>query len=153
MHFSNVYEAEFELLSLSFIIDEEELIAQMLTNPMVYNMIGIEMCVCYDVFMAKGGTEAVVESFYSSMKAQSMARQYNETLVLRTKLEWTVPPLIQADKFVRETAKIYIEGDKKHKLKSHQWPIIGDGKSSKSYKVSKVIDRLSSSEAYLPFLL
>ena len=72
-------------------------------------MLGIEMCVCYDVCMAKGGTEAVVESFYSSMKAQSMARQDNETLALRTKLEWTVPPLIQADKFVRETAKIYIE--------------------------------------------
>ena len=68
-----------------------------------------------------------------------MARQDNETLALRTKLEWTVPPLIQADKFVRETAKIYIKGDKEHKLKSRQWPIIGDGKSSKSYKVSKVI--------------
>ena len=54
---------------------------------------------------------------------------------------------------MRETAKIYIEGDKKHKLKSHQLPIIGDGKSSKFYKVSKVIDRLSSSEVYLPFLL
>ena len=82
-----------------------------------------------------------------------MARQDNETLALRTKLEWTVPPLIQADKFVHETAKIYIKGDKEHKLKSRQWPIIGDGKSSKSYKVSKVIDRLSSSAAYLPFLL
>ena len=83
MHLSNVYEAEFELLSLCF-IDEEELIAQMLTNPMVYNMLGIEMCISYDVCMAKGGTEAVVESFYSSIKAQSMARQDNETLALRT---------------------------------------------------------------------
>ena len=70
VHFSNVYEAEFELLSLCFIIDEEELIEQMFTNPMVYNMLGIEMCACYDVCMAKGGTEAVVESFYSSTKAQ-----------------------------------------------------------------------------------
>ena len=153
LHFSNVYDAEFEHLSLCFMIDEEELIAQMFTNSMVFNMLGIEMCVCYDICMAKGGTEAIVESFYSSMQAQSMARQDNETLALRTKLEWAMPPLIQADKFVHETAKIYIEGDKEHKLKSHQWPIIGDGKSSKSYKVSKVIDRLSSSEAYLPFLL
>ena len=82
VHFSNVYEAEFELLSLCFIPDEEELIAQMLTNPMVYNMLGVEMCICYDVCMAKGGMEAVVESFYSSMKTQSMARQDNETLAL-----------------------------------------------------------------------
>ena len=88
--------------------------------------------------MAKGGTDAAVESFYSSMKAQSMARQDNETLGLRTKLGWTVPPLIQADKFLRETAKIYIEGDKEHKLKSHQWP------SYWRWQIIKVLQSLQS---------
>ena len=49
VHFSNVYDAEFELLPLSFMIDKEELIAQMFTNPVVFNMLGIEICVCYDI--------------------------------------------------------------------------------------------------------
>ena len=113
VHFKNVYDAEFEFQSLSLAIDEEELLVQMFTNPAVYNMLGVEACICYDICLAKGGTEAVVESFYSSMQAQAMSGgQDNETLALRTKFEWVMPPLIQADKFVKETAKIYIEGNK-----------------------------------------
>ena len=88
VHFKNVYDAQFENQSLSLAIDEEELLVQMFTNPTVYNMLGVEACVCYDICLAKGGTEAVVESFYSSMQAQAMSGgQDNKTLALRTKLE------------------------------------------------------------------
>ena len=36
----------------------------------IYSAIGIEGCVAIDISLAKGGTEAVVESFYSVMKSQ-----------------------------------------------------------------------------------
>ncbi|CAB4015439.1 Hypothetical predicted protein [Paramuricea clavata] len=50
----------------------------------IYSAIGIEGCVTIDIALAKGGTEAVVESFYSIMKSQQSTRgQSNETLALR----------------------------------------------------------------------
>lgn len=54
------------------------------TNSEVYNLIGKEMCIVTDVALAKGGTEAIVESFYSSMASQAMhGGQSNEALALR----------------------------------------------------------------------
>ena len=52
-----------------------------------------------DIGLAKGGTESIVESFLSAMKSQTMyGGQSNEVISLRTKLEWSLPPVIQAKK-------------------------------------------------------
>lgn len=56
----------------------------MYTNSEVYNRIGKEMCIVIDIVLAKGGTESIVESFYSSMASQAMqGGQSNEALALR----------------------------------------------------------------------
>ena len=103
---------------------------------------------------SKGGTESVVESFYSSMKAQSMYGGQDTTiLAMRKKLEWSIPPVIQAERVIGGTADVYLNGDKSRSLKSHKWPTIGDGKTGKKYKVSKVVDRIESEEPSLPFLI
>ena len=50
----------------------------------IYSAIGIEGSIAIDIALAKRGTEAVVESFYSVMKSQqSIGNQTNDTLALR----------------------------------------------------------------------
>ena len=61
----------------------------------------------------------------------------------RLKLDWCLPLVLQIQSSIKEIAKNYINGCKERNFKSHQWPIIGDWKSS-SYRLSKVLDRIKS---------
>ena len=147
-----MFEVKFTSASLLTVLDEEQIINEIYTNAMLYDAIGKEMCTCIDIGIGKGGTESIVESFYSSMKAQTKpGGQITETLALRKKLEWSIPPVIQADSLVQETAKMYISGDKKKGYPAHKWPIIGD--VQKRYRVSKVVDRIAAEHAQLPYLV
>ena len=147
-----MFEVKFTSASLLVVLDEEQIINEIYTNAMLYDAIGKEMCTCIDIGIGKGCTESIVESFYSSMKAQTKpGGQITETLALRTKLEWSIPPVIQADSLVQETAKMYISGDKKKGYPAHKWPIIGD--VQKRYRVSKVVDRMAAEHAQLPYLV
>ena len=57
------------------------------TDRMLYEAIEMEACICVDIALAKGGTEAGVESYYSVMASNKMpSGQNNETLVLRSVL-------------------------------------------------------------------
>lgn len=87
------------------------------------------------------------------MKAQSMyGGQDTNTLAMRTKLEWSITPVIQADRVISGTADVYLKGHKSRSFKSHKWPTIGDGNKGRRYKVSKVVDRIESEDALLLFL-
>ena len=70
--------------------------------------------------------------------------------IFRTKIDWCFPNVIQMDSAVKEIAKVYIQGDKKRKLKSHKCPVLGD--RAASYTNSKVVDRLRN-KVKLSFLL
>ena len=86
---SPIFKATFNV-----VICEESRMKEMYENAELYKELGVDMCICIEVSLAKGGTESVVESFYSSMKAQTMySGQKNDTLALRTKLEWLLPPV------------------------------------------------------------
>ncbi|CAB4031484.1 Hypothetical predicted protein, partial [Paramuricea clavata] len=114
---------EFESKTLIIILDEAKVYQSMYTNSEVYNILGKEVCIVQDIALAKGGTESIVESFYSTMASQSLqGGQSNEVLTLRTKIDWCFPPVIQLDTAITEIAKIYIDGDKQLKLKSHMCP-------------------------------
>ena len=65
VHVQSVYDAEFEFLSVTLVV-EEVLVVQMYINPKVSDILSLETCVCHDICMAKGRTEAVVESFCDS---------------------------------------------------------------------------------------
>ena len=151
--FPNRYEAQFSKATFNVVICEENIIKEIYQNAELYGKLGVEMCICIDMSLAKGGTESIVESFYSSMKAQTMyGGQNNDILALRTKLEWLLPPVIQADKLVHGTAHVYLNGDKLKSYQGHKWPTIGDRRHKKPYATSKVVDRIANSETSLPFL-
>ena len=83
-HLCNLYEIKFESATVIAVLDEAKVLESVYTNSEVYSRIGKEMCIVIDIAMAKGGTEAIVESFYSSMASQAMhGGQSNETLALR----------------------------------------------------------------------
>lgn len=65
-------------------LDEDAVLKSVFTDETLYNAIGLEACACLDIALAKGGTEAIVESYYSVMKSQTMSGgQHNDTLGLR----------------------------------------------------------------------
>ena len=143
--FPNRYEAQFSKATFNVVICEENTIKEIYQNAELYGKLGVEMCICIDMSLAKGGTEPIVESFYSSMKAQTMyGGQNNDILALRTKLEWLLPPVIQADKLVHGTAHVYLNGDKLKSYQGHKWPTIGDRRHKKPYATSKVVDRIAN---------
>lgn len=65
-------------------LNEAEVFRSIYTDETLFTSIGIEGCIAIDIALAKGGTEAVVESYYSVMKSQKkFGSQSNETLALR----------------------------------------------------------------------
>lgn len=82
----NLYSLTFESVKKSILaeLDEAAVYHSIYCEEEIFNAIGIEGCVTIDIALAKGGTEPVVESFYSVMKSQqSTGGQSNETLALR----------------------------------------------------------------------
>ena len=138
--------------------DEKEYIVQLnesaiyksIFNEEVYTMLGQEICLLIDVALAKGGPESVVESYYSVMKSQQQdGGQNNKNLSLRTKLDWSLPNILQSERMIKEVAHLYLHGDKNKGLKKHSIPVIGD---KNPYRRSKVLDRIEKTKARLPFL-
>ena len=120
----NLYEINIKPGTLQVIVCEENIYRQMYNNQKIYNALWLDMSITVDVALAKGGTEAIVESFYSTMKAQlTHGGQDSKTLALRLKLKWSLTPILQAERLVSKTAKVYISGKKERDLKSHKWPV------------------------------
>lgn len=65
-------------------LSEVEVYRSIYTEESLFNPIGPEGCIAIDIALAKGGTEAVVESYYSVMKSQKkFGGQSNTNLALR----------------------------------------------------------------------
>ena len=65
-------------------LNETEVYRSIYTDEHLFTTIGIEGCVSIDIALAKGGTEAMVESYYSVMNSQKKSGgQQSETLALR----------------------------------------------------------------------
>jgi hypothetical protein len=80
----------------------------------VYSIAKVPSCVMIDVVLAKGGPEAIAESYYSAMRAQQQSGgQSNDTLACRTKLNWCLPSLKKC-----ESVELYLKGD--GKIKAHR---------------------------------
>lgn len=82
----NVYSLTFEGVKEPALaeLNEEAVYHSIYCDENVFDAIGIEGCVAMDIALAKGGTEAIAESFYSVMKSQQcIGGQSNEILALR----------------------------------------------------------------------
>lgn len=136
------------------VLKEEKIIKALYSDPNFYGSIGQEFCLMYDIMYAKAGTEAIAESFYRVMENQEMdGNQSHEVLVMRTKLDWSLPPVIQCETMLDGIAKLYIEGDRKLGLKRHYLPVYRDARSQRNRDdLSKVLKRHSKIKPRLPFL-
>lgn len=100
-------------------LDEEAMISSFYTNKEIYDSMGKEACVTFDVIFGMSGSEACVESFYSIVKSHLQpGGQINKTLVTRAIVDFCIPLPIQCPKTVREIAILYKDGDKSHGLKT-----------------------------------
>ena len=66
----NFYAMKINSGTLPVVVAEENIYQEFFTNPKMYDTIGLDMCIMLDVALAKGGTEAVIESFYSTMNIE-----------------------------------------------------------------------------------
>lgn len=83
-HLSNVYQMTYHSRSFLVTLNESAVYKSLYCNQNMYERVGKEVMIAIDIALAKGGTEAVVESFYSKMSSHSMSGgQSNETLALR----------------------------------------------------------------------
>ena len=88
-------------------IQEDEFFALFYVNESIYSGIGKEFCIALDVALATSGCEAVVEGFYSVMKAHKKAGgQSNEVLVERVIVDWSLPHPFICKEAIRNISKI-----------------------------------------------
>ena len=61
----------------------------MLTNLLsLYKEVGQVAMIAFNIAMSMGGSEAIVESFYSVMDTQKLVRQHHVTLEAQSILGW-----------------------------------------------------------------
>ena len=121
-------------------------------NEKVYSIAKPESCILMKITLAKGGPEAIAESFCTQMKCQQQpGGQTNEHFVRRRKVNWCLPSLVNCEPIISEAISIYHKGDEK--IHPHRANTFFTDRAKK-YKLSdvKVIDRVESKEGRCPFL-
>ena len=96
--------------------------------PQVYKKAGKELCTAIDVALAKGGCEAVVESFYSVMGTQRKGNVSNEVLELRAMVDWSFPHPYRCQASTEDVADIYANGNERLHLPSHSKLVHNDNR-------------------------
>ena len=119
-------------------------------NKKIFEIAKPPSCALLDIILAKGGPEAITESFYNAMRNQQQSGgQLNETLVRRTKVQWCLPSLKQSEDLIKEGVSLYLKGDKN--MKAHRGNFFSSSRA-KQYGVSKVVDRIDEQNGHCPFL-
>nr|XP_039253066.1 uncharacterized protein LOC120330255 [Styela clava] len=142
---NNIYNFKFEN-DYQCTFDRQRFHESLYCNDLLYSAIGSEFCIAMDIGINLGGSEAVVESFYSVMKThQQSGGQSNETLARRTIVDWQFPMPAQCPHTIREVAKLYLDGDQERDLAKHRLPVFMDSRGrAKQYRSSsKVLDRVT----------
>jgi hypothetical protein len=138
---------------LTVVLQEQEVIKALYTDPRFYSSIGQEFCIIFDIMYAKTGNEAVVESFYGVVRSQEMdGGQSIKVLGERAKVDWCFPPVLACDRAIDEMSKLYVRGNRSLGIKKHHIPIYRNRKSFQSQDLSKVLTRIKESKTGLPFL-
>ena len=137
------------------VLKEDCIIQSLYNDPEFYESVGREYCVIFDIMYAKAGTEAIAESIYRVMETQEMnGGQSHDVLSLRTKVDWSLPSVLQCEAALDSMIDLYLKGDKEKGLKRHYLPVYKDKRSiRKSGELSKVLLRHAETKTRLPFLL
>jgi hypothetical protein len=79
--------------------------------------------------------------------------QSYEVLANRSKVDWSLPPVIQCEPALTEMARLYIDVDKARVLKRHHVLVYKDKRSWRNHDLSKVVRRIVNAPVKFPFLL
>lgn len=114
----------------------DQVIRMLYTNELLFTKAGPIAMTSFDIAMAMGGSEAIVESFYSVMDTQKQVRQHHVTLEERTILDWATSNVLNSEDIIAKAAKFYVDGSMAEpRLSRHR---VGNlkRKSRDSYKAS-----------------
>eukprot|EP00794_Sanderia_malayensis_P017276 gene17276-19003_t len=123
-------------------LDEDYMASTFYMNEDVVKTLGQELCIAIDVALAGNGCEAVVEGFYSVVKAHKQSgEQSNGTLMQRTIVDWGVPHPLSSPETMQAIATLYAEGNEDCGLKKHRLPLFfcGRQRAAQKYNVSKLV--------------
>ncbi|XP_047735578.1 uncharacterized protein LOC125177601 [Hyalella azteca] len=135
-------------------LNEKAIYQSLYKDPRLYKRMGYSACRLLDFALHRGGSEAVVETFYSTMRSQQHhGGQNNSTLQRRSKLRWMLPPVgSQAcERLLDMAARIYYTGDSSRGVNPHRGPFFKDARA-KNYDVSKVVNRRAHLQSRCPFI-
>ncbi len=76
----------------------------MYTNEALWRKAGQVAMIAYDIRLSMGGSEAVVESFYSVMDTQRKVRQNHATLENRAILDWSTTNVLRLEDVITKAA-------------------------------------------------
>lgn len=128
----------------SFIVRflEQHFIKFLYTDKNVYSRLGKELCFVLDFAFNLGGTEAMAESFYSVMISQLKNNQSNDTMDMRTLIDFCFPEPSACPNAINRIAEIFTKGCSKYNIAKHRSQLFYDkrGRAAGKYLVSKAVD-------------
>jgi hypothetical protein len=137
--------------SFQCFVDESKVASLLYTNEILYDKAGSVAMTAFDIATSIGGSEAIVESFYSVMDTQRQVRQLHTTLENRTILDWATSNVLNLEDVISKAAKLYVDGSSSLKLPRHRVGVMKK-KTEKSYKASQVLTRMKSEKGRYSFL-
>jgi len=113
----------------------------------IFNSVGNLFTAIFDLYFSKAGTEIVCETFFKYVENHLMeGSQNNNTLFLRSKIDFCSPNVTQCEEMFLEAANLFISGSKKYNLSKHLHPVNPNFKN-------KVFERLQNQPVKFTFLL
>ncbi len=152
LHLSKLFSFEF-LGFTQFLasISEEAVTSLMYTNEALWQKAGQVAMIAFDIGLTMGGSEALVESFYSVMDTQRKVKQNHATLENRAILDWSTRNVLRLEDVITKAAKIFVDGDREKNMQRHRVGCLKK-KGEKSSKVSKVLKRIKDDKGRYHFL-
>lgn len=137
--------------TLQAAVEEYKVVSMLYNDETLYGIAGIVSMTAFDIAMSLGGSEAIVESFYSVMDTQRKVRQQHTTLEDRSILDWSISNVLNVEDIVSKAAKLYVDGSSVLKLLRHRVGPLKK-KTETSYTASQVLTRLKKEKGRYPFL-
>ena len=113
-------------------------------KPELVKLLGREAGFALDRAYNMGGSEAIAESFFATMRNQHKKNHSMETADMRTLVKTCLPEPSKCPETIEEIFEIFVNGDNSKAVRKHRSNIFVDQKqrSLHKYKVSKAIDSL-----------
>ena len=123
---------------------EEKLWEAFYTSQPLYTALKREGCIILDVAANIGGSEAIAETYYGIMTSQRKDNHLNDTLDMRTLVDFCIPNVSNCPEALSEISRIYLDGDLKNNIAKHRSQVFYDSRcrAARKYKVGKTIDNL-----------